>query len=77
MIYTEFGFKQTQELIANMELALADLRRRVLPINPQKYHIMAKGCISQILAMRAEIDEYLGIVSSKDSKPKPQTPAHV
>ena len=77
MIYTEEGLKETQELIADMERSLNGLRRRVKPINEQKYRIMAEGYISQIRQMREEIDEYLGIMPFADPAPNPQVPVYV
>ena len=74
MIYTEEGLKKTQELVADLERSLEELRRSVLPINEQKYHIMAAGCISQIRQMREEIDEYLGIVPYNVLAPGQQVP---
>ena len=40
------------------------------------YRIMAEGYISQIRQMRAEVDEYLGIVPYRDSVPETQVPAY-
>jgi len=77
MIYTEEGLKETQELLADLERSLDGLRRRVKPINEQKYHIMAQGFISQIRQMREEIDEYIGIVPFRDPVPETQVPAYV
>ena len=77
MIYTEEGLKQTQELIADLERSLDELRRRVKPINEQKYRIMAAGCESHIRQMREEIDEYLGIVPYNDPVPESEVPVLV
>ena len=77
MIYTEEGLKETQELLADLERSLDGLRRRVQPVNEQKYHIMAQGFISQIRQMREEIDEYIGIVPFSDPVSETQIPAYV
>jgi hypothetical protein len=50
------------ELIAGMYRAIAELHRRIAPLNHQNYLIMAEGPIEQIRRLKAEIDEYLGIV---------------
>jgi hypothetical protein len=70
MIYTEEGLKQTQYWVAEFEKMLDGLRQRVKPVNEQKYRIMAYGVISQIRAMREEIDEYIGITAYNDFVPE-------
>ena len=77
MIYTEEGFKETLEMLAEMEHALHDLRQRIKPFNEQQYRIMSEGLISQIRQMREEVDEYLGIVPYSDPVPEMQIPAYV
>ena len=76
MIYTEEGLKETQELIVDLERSLNRLRREVKPINEQNYHIMAQGFISQIRQMRAEVDEYIGLVPFNAPVPEQQVPAY-
>ena len=77
MIHSEAGLEETQELIVELERSLDRLRRRVQPINEQKFRIMAEGYVLQIHRLREEIDEYLGIVSFNDPGSRPQVPARV
>jgi hypothetical protein len=43
-----------------IEEALASLRREVLPQNKQNYDVLSDGYLDQIVALRAEIGDYLG-----------------
>ena len=74
MIHSEAGLEETRELIVELERSLNRLRRRVLPINEQKFRIMAEGYIMEICRLREEIDEYLGITSFAESAPRQQIP---
>ena len=74
MIHCEEGLKQAQYWIAELERSLNRLRRRVLPINEQKFRIMAEGYIMEICRLREEIDEYLGIASFTGPAPRPSGP---
>jgi len=74
MIRCEEGLKQAQYWLAELERSLNQLRRRVLPINEQKFRIMAEGYIMEICRLREEIDEYLGIASFAESTPRQLVP---
>jgi len=74
MIHSEAGLEETRELIVELERSLNRLRRRVLPINEQKFRIMAEGYIMEICRLREEIDEYLGIASFAESAPRQLVP---
>ena len=76
MIYTETGLKKTQEMLTEMEQALNRLRRETQPGNEQKYSIMSQGLISQIRQMRAEVDEYIGLVPFNSPVLEQQVPAY-
>ena len=76
MIYTEDGLQETQEMLTEMEQALNRLRREIKPFNEQQYSIMAQGLISQIRQMRAEVDEYIGLVPFNNLVPEQQVPAY-
>ena len=59
MIKTEFGYRQNLELIKSMELSIEDLRRELLPHNPQWFELLAEGPREEIICLQAEADEYL------------------
>ena len=59
MITTEFGYKQTLELIESMKRAIEDLEKELLPHNPDWFELMAEGPREQIKQLKAEADEYL------------------
>ena len=76
MIYTEKGLQETQQMLTEMEQALNRLQREIKPFNEQQYSIMAQGLVSQIRQMRAEVDEYIGLVPFSAPVPEAQVPAY-
>lgn len=60
-IHTDAEMEVNLELIQGMYRALAELHRRVAPLNYTNYLIMAEGPIEQIRRLRSEINEYLGV----------------
>ena len=65
-ITSQEGLEATQHGLACIESALAAIRQNVLPYNPQLYALMSEGYIDQILKLRAQIDEYLGLAPQTD-----------
>lgn len=61
MIRNEEELKMTRKQLERVEAALAALRVRVHPLNPQRFGLMAEGFVYQIRNLRGEIDEYLGV----------------
>ena len=61
MIKCDEGLQLVREQMNRIEDALLSLRRTVLPRNARNYAVFAEAYIDQILVLRAEIDEYLGL----------------
>jgi hypothetical protein len=72
-IQSHAGLSETQEALANMEQALASLKRAILPKNERNFQVFAQTYVTHIMALRAQIDEYLGI-SKLSSRPQPLAP---
>lgn len=62
MIQTDAGLRQTIEQLHRMYEILAELRAEMSSTNPTHFKLFSEGPIEQIRRLRAEIDEYLGIV---------------
>jgi hypothetical protein len=58
MIKTEFGYRQTLELIESMERSLEDIKRRLLPDNPRLYKLESEGVLDSLKQLKAEANEY-------------------
>ena len=61
MIQNDEQLENTQGALHHLELALASLRRDILPLNARNFALMAEGVIDDIWKLRGEIDEYLGL----------------
>lgn len=59
MITTEYGYKQTLELIESMEKAIKSLREELKDKPKWLYDLMAEGPEEEIKKLQAEADEYL------------------
>ena len=62
MIETDAGLRQSIEQLQRMYEILAGLRAEMDTKNPAHFKLFAEGPIEQIRRLRAEIDDYLGIV---------------
>jgi hypothetical protein len=63
MIRNDEQLTVVREQLARVESALAALRRDVLPVNPRLYEVMSESYAATIQQLRAQIDEYLGIIT--------------
>jgi hypothetical protein len=63
MIQNDAELAVVHQQLALAHEALSALRRDVLPKNTRNYEVFSEGYIDQILALRAEIDQYLGLPS--------------
>jgi hypothetical protein len=61
MINTAAEFDVVSQQLSRAESALGAIRRDVLPLSKERYLLMAEAYVDQILALRAEIDQYLGL----------------
>jgi hypothetical protein len=64
MIDNDDQLEVVRKQLATVEAALIALRRRMLPQHEGQYRIFAEGYIEQILELRAEMDQYLGITTA-------------
>ena len=66
-IHSRSQLEHTQQKIAELELALEEMKQEEVP---KAYAIMSKGFIAQIEQMRREIADYLGIASGEVAEPE-------
>src|SRR5229473_2935547 len=71
MIRNDEELTAVRNQLALIEDALAALRRDVLPKNRRNYEVLSEGYVDQIAALRAEIDAYLGLVTSSTVDGRP------
>lgn len=64
MIQNDDQLNQTRAAIADLEAAVASLKRDVLPVNPARFALMAEPAVDQIRELRAQVEEYVGITSA-------------
>jgi type II secretory pathway component PulJ len=65
MIANHEQLQQTIQQLERMYRALAELRCRVLPGDPQRFQLMAEGPLEEIRDLQKEIDSYLGLSHSE------------
>lgn len=61
MIENDDQLNQTRLAIADLESAMAALKRDVLPLNAERFAVMAEPVIEHIRELRQEVEEYVGI----------------
>ena len=61
MIQNNEQLERTRQAMAKLESALVALRRDVLPLNANRFQVMAEPYIDQIRALRSEVEEYIGV----------------
>jgi hypothetical protein len=61
MLTTGEHLKQTQEALACLERAMASIHRDREKMHPEWYRIMAGPVAEDILKLRAQIDEFIGL----------------
>ena len=74
MIHSDAELAVNLELIGRMYHAIAELHRRIAPLNHANYLILAEGPIDQISRLKQEIDEYLGIPTSSAGEVESSAP---
>ena len=62
MIENDHQLNQTRLAIADLESAMAALKRDVLPLNTERFAVMAEPVVEQIRELRHEVEEYVGII---------------
>ena len=68
MIENEEQYQQSFTILQRLEAALASLRRRVEPVNPELFQAMAQTYIDEISEIRNEIDEYIGVNAAIEAR---------
>jgi hypothetical protein len=68
MIENDNQYQQALTVLQRLETALASLRRRVEPVNPELFRAMAQSYIDEIIDIRNEVDEFIGINSAAESR---------
>ncbi len=61
MLTTGEHLKQTQEALACLERAMASIHRDREKMHPEWFRIMAGPVAEDILKLRSQIDEYIGL----------------
>ncbi|HEV3258058.1 MAG TPA: hypothetical protein VG013_14330, partial [Gemmataceae bacterium] len=64
MIKNEQQLEQTRQAIVNLEAAVAALKRDVLPLNAERFAMMAEPVVDHIRELQREVEEYVGITSA-------------
>jgi len=66
MIADDRQLRQTRQELTRLEEDLISLQREVLPVNPERFHLMAEAYVDHIIDLRGQIDEYIGIKAYQD-----------
>lgn len=66
MITDDRQLKQTRQELARLEEDLISLQREILPINSERFHLMAEAYVDHIIELRSQIDEYIGVKAYQD-----------
>ncbi len=64
MIENDKQLNQTCLAIADLEAALAALKRDVLPLNAERFRVMAEPVLDHLRELRQEVEEYAGITAA-------------
>lgn len=66
MITNDEELESTKKALDLAERALIALKKKVYPINPQKYSLLAEPYLEYINRLRTEKDEYIGLFSAEE-----------
>ena len=64
MIENDDQLNQTRLAIADLESAMAALKRNVLPLSAERFDVMAEPIIDHIRELRQQVEEYVGITAA-------------
>lgn len=64
MIENDNQLNQTRLAITDLESAMAALKRDVLPLNEERFAVMAEPIIDHIRELRQQVEEYVGITAA-------------
>ena len=71
MISNDDQFQQTLEQSERMHRALAILRRDVLPLNPQRFAVLAEAPLDHIRQLQEELEQYRLSLLAPPPSPRP------
>ena len=60
------SLESTKKALDLAECTLISLKKKVYPVNPQKYSILAEPYLEYINRLRTEKDEYIGLSSAEE-----------
>lgn len=66
MIINNEQLKQTREQLARLEEDLFSMQKEILPVNPERFYLLAEAYVDHIAELRGQIDEYIGIKACQD-----------
>ena len=64
MIENEEQLAQIRLAINDLESALAALKRDVLPLNAERFAVMAEPIVDHIRALRSQVEDYVGMTAA-------------
>ncbi len=64
MIENDGQLNQTRLAINDLESAMAALKRDVLPLNAERFAVMAEPIVDHIRELRQQVEEYVGITTA-------------
>lgn len=64
MIENDDQLNQTRQAINDLEAAMVALKRDVLPLNEERFAVMAEPVVDQIRELREQVEEYVGITAA-------------
>jgi hypothetical protein len=64
-IETPEQMQQTLEQLSSMYVGLAELRRRVEPVSPRNFALLAESYVETIRRLTRELDDYAGVPRMK------------
>jgi len=64
MIENDDQLNQTRGAIADLESAMAALKRDVLPLSAERFAVMSEPVIEHIRELRQQVEEYVGITAA-------------
>jgi hypothetical protein len=69
MISDDNELHRTQQQVVRFENALLTLRQEIFEKDPQGFRLTAAAYADEIAALRASIDEYIGLKAVRDESP--------
>jgi hypothetical protein len=64
VIENDDQLNQTRLAINDLEAAMAALKRDVLPLNAERFAVMAEPIIDHIRELQRQVEEYVGITAA-------------